>query len=69
MAQRETFSAGAAHASTGGELRGRSGDFSRPNPEQGYRLMRAFLSVKQDVLREAIVKFVTELSTLQDKGP
>ena len=28
--------------------------------------MRAFLSIREATLREAIVKFVTELSTLQD---
>ncbi len=33
-----------------------------PDPEEGYRLMRAFLSIKQAALRQAVVKMVTELA-------
>ncbi len=33
-----------------------------PDPEEGYRLMRAFLSIKQTALRQAVVKMVTELA-------
>lgn len=31
--------------------------------------MRAFLSLRQAALREAVINFVKELSTLQDDGP
>ena len=31
--------------------------------------MRAFLSIQQDGLREAIVKFVAELAALEDQEP
>ncbi len=65
MAQRETFPDTAGGA-IGGRQGDAPGDSSRPNPEQGHRLMRAFVSIRQAVLREAIVKFVEELSTLLD---
>ena len=42
--------------------------FSWPDPQEGYRLMHAFLSIRQVALRDAIVKFVTQLSTLDDNG-
>ena len=67
MAQRETFSAGPADVSTTGGQRGRSGDLSRPSPEDGHRLIGAFLSIEQPALREAIVNFVMELSAIYDK--
>jgi len=38
-----------------------------PDPEEGYRLMRAFLSIKQTALRQAVVKMVTELSIPDDE--
>jgi hypothetical protein len=37
---------------------GSFGENSRPDPEQGYRLMRAFLRIKEARLREALVTFV-----------
>ncbi len=40
-----------------------SGGSSRPDPEEGHRLMRSFLSVRQPALRQAIVQLVAELST------
>ncbi len=66
MAQRETF----PHTADGaiGRQHDAPGDCSRPNPEQGHRLMRTFLSIREAALREAIVKFVNELSTLQDEN-
>jgi len=33
------------------------------NPEEGHRLMRSFLRIKEAAVREAIVQLVTELST------
>lgn len=33
-----------------------------PDPEEGYRLMRAFLGIRRPALRQAIVELVTELS-------
>ena len=67
MAQRKTFSEGIEGdlSVNAGQLE-RFGNSTRPNPEQGHRLMRAFVSIRQAALREAIVKFVDELSTLQD---
>lgn len=67
MAQNETFSAGPAGAPLHGGQRDQSGHTSRPNPEEGHRLMRAFLSIRRAALREAVVNLVRELSTLQDE--
>jgi hypothetical protein len=80
MAQIETFSAGLADASIiDGQRAGlvdafiidgqreRSGDSARPNPEEGHRLMRAFLSIEQAALREKIVNLVMELTATHDK--
>ena len=39
-----------------------------PEPEVGLRLMRAFLRIRNEALREAIIKFIEELSTSSDKG-
>ncbi len=68
MAQKETFLADPANAQMDGGQRDRSRHTSRPNPEEGHRLMRAFLTLRQAALREAVIKFVNELSTLQDEG-
>jgi hypothetical protein len=38
--------------------------FSWPDPEEGHRLMRAFLSIREAALREAIITFVAEVSKL-----
>ena len=40
---------------------------ARPNPEDGHRLMRAFLSIEQAALRERIVNFVMELTAIHGK--
>ncbi len=45
-----------------------SASFSWSDPEEGYRLMRSFKSVKRAALRDAIVKFVTQLSMFEDEG-
>jgi len=41
--------------------------YSWSDPDEGYRLMRSFLSIRQDALRAAIVEFVTQLSSLEDE--
>ena len=44
---------------------GQSGSFgenSRPDPEQGHRLMRAFLRIKDARLRDALVTLIEELA-------
>ena len=69
MARGETFSSGPEVAPMNDGLPDRSRHTSRPNPEEGHRLMRAFLSLRQAALREAVINFVKELSTLQDDGP
>ena len=35
---------------------------SRPAPEDGARLLRAFLTIAQPALREAIIELVTRMS-------
>jgi hypothetical protein len=40
---------------------------SRPTPEDGRRLIHAFMDVKPAALREAIIQLVTELSKLDNK--
>jgi hypothetical protein len=37
-------------------------DSSTPAPEDGARLLRAFLSIGQPALREAIIELVTRMS-------
>jgi hypothetical protein len=43
------------------------GCFSRPDPEEGHRLIRSFLSIRQPALRQAIVARVDELQKLGDE--
>jgi hypothetical protein len=41
----------------------------RPSPEEGRRLMLAFMSIRRPALREAIINTVTTLSgSHRDKG-
>jgi len=40
-------------------------DTSRPHPEEGHRLIRAFLTIKDARLREAFIALVEELSKRQ----
>jgi hypothetical protein len=42
-----------------------SGTFSLPTPEQGIRLIHAFVRIREDGVREAIIKFVEDLSKVQ----
>ena len=67
MAQIETLSAGLADASIIDGQRERSRDSAGPNPAEGHRLMRAFLSIEQAAVRKTIVNFVMELSAVRDK--
>jgi hypothetical protein len=66
MARKETFSVGQAKASVYGGQRDLIGVHSRPDPEEGRRLMRAFLNIREAALREAVIALVTELSTRHD---
>ncbi len=68
MTQNEIFLAGPEDASIDGGQLDRSGPSSRSNPEEGHRLMRAFLGVRQAGLRKALVNLVTELSALEEQG-
>jgi hypothetical protein len=38
--------------------------FTWSDPEEGYRLTRAFLNIREPALREAIIAFVAEVSKL-----
>lgn len=38
-----------------------------PDPQEGFRLTHAFLNVREPSLRDAIVKLVAELSTVDDE--
>jgi hypothetical protein len=64
MAAKDTFSAGAA-AAIGGVQSNRSRIRSLPKPEEGLRLMHAFVAIDSAALREAVVKFVEVLSKTQ----
>jgi hypothetical protein len=66
MARKETFPVGQAKASVDGAERDFAGDHSRPDPEEGRRLMRAFVNIREAALRKALIALVTELSTLHD---
>jgi hypothetical protein len=66
MAKEDAFSTGTAEAPA--SKRDAPGNFSQPKPEDGVRLVHAFHGIKHAALREAIIKFVTELSTLQKDG-
>jgi hypothetical protein len=39
-----------------------------PSPEEGLRLMQAFLRVKRSDLRAQIINFVAEILKVQDEG-
>jgi hypothetical protein len=54
-----------AHAHNGDRQPDRSGENSRPLPEEGHRLICAFLQIKEAHLRDALVTFVEELSNCQ----
>jgi len=66
MAKKGAFSTGSSDAfiNHGGQ-RNPAGTSSRPTPEDGLRLIHAFMDVKQAALREAIIQFIVELSKLR----
>jgi hypothetical protein len=67
MAKKEVLSIGPGYAPIkGGGQRNRSGIYSRPTPEEGRRLVHAFMDIKQIALREAVIQLVTDLSKLHD---
>ncbi len=39
---------------------------SRPEPEEGLRLMHAFLEIKNAEVRKAVIKYVEEQSRLEN---
>lgn len=41
--------------------------FSRPDPEEGHRLIRAFFGIRQPSLRHAILTLVSELEKQSDE--
>jgi hypothetical protein len=65
MTKEDTFSIAPADASPKRGQRDLTENSSPPKPEEGLRLVHAFHDIKQAALREAIIKFVTELSMLQ----
>jgi len=67
MAKKEAFPTGYSDAfiDHGGQ-RNSPGTASRPTPEDGLRLIHAFMEVKQTALREALIQFVVELSKLRE---
>jgi len=65
MAKKEPFSIGPSDARIkGGGQRNPAG--ASPTPEDGRRLIHAFIGVRQPALREAVIRLVTELSKLHD---
>jgi hypothetical protein len=66
MARKETFLVGQAKASVEGGQGDFAGDHSRPDPEEGRRLMRAFVNIREAALREALIALATALSTSRD---
>jgi hypothetical protein len=68
MADEETVLVAASDSRFGRDQIDRARGFSWAEPQEGYRLMHSFFSIRRPALREAIVKFVTELSTLDDES-
>ena len=67
MAAKNTFSVGTAAAISGVQSN-RSRNTSLPKPEEGLRLMHAFVAIRRADLREAVVKFVEDLAKTQKEG-
>ena len=42
--------------------------FSLPDPEEGFRLMRAFLRIRDAARRQTIVEFVADMARLDEAG-
>ncbi len=43
--------------------------FPLPDPEEGYRLMRSFLGIREAALRQAITELVMQISALTSDHP
>ncbi len=70
MAKKEVFSTGLSYTPIKiGGPRNPSGLYSRPTPEEGRRLVHAFMDIKRVALREAVIQLVTDLSELDDDEP
>jgi hypothetical protein len=67
MAAKNIFSVGTAAAISGVQSN-RSRNTSLPKPEEGLRLMHAFVTIERADLRETVVKFVEELAKTQKAG-
>jgi hypothetical protein len=67
MSKKEALSSGLSVALFNhGSQKNPTGSFSsRPTPEDGRRLIHAFMDIKPAALREAIIQLVTELSKQQ----
>jgi len=63
MVKKENFSVGLSNTPTDWE----DSSFLGPDPEEGHRLIRSFLSIKESAPREAIIQLVTKLSALDDE--
>jgi hypothetical protein len=70
MAKKETHSSDSSDGSIDHDGQGnRAGASSRPTPEDGLRLIHAFMDIKEAAIREAIIRFITELSSRRDDKP
>jgi hypothetical protein len=69
MAKKEPFSTSPSDARIKGGQRNPARASSRPTPEDGRRLIHAFMDIKQAALREAVIRLVIELSKLNDNEP
>jgi hypothetical protein len=68
MAKKDAYSIGNDNAFANGEQDDRTAISSWPKPEEGLQLMHAFLDIRQPELRNAIIKFVAELSRVEKNG-
>jgi hypothetical protein len=62
MSRKQGFSDLAAKVYAGGAQPEAPEENSRPDPEEGHRLIRAFLRIKSAAAREAVISFVETLS-------
>jgi hypothetical protein len=64
MSKKEAFSTGLSDAlfNHGNKKNSAGISSSRPTPEDGRRLIHAFMDINHALLREAIIQLVTELS-------
>ena len=67
MPRIKTFTA-SANSSAHPEKGGRSRNRVWPKPDEGLRLMHAFLDIEQPEVREAVIKYVEEQSRLQKRS-